>query len=630
MPGITIRGPQSVLTNGILSTAAGIRAYAATRVSVVDGYIDNLTNAVLQLQAPTIEPQFPTGGSAPALAITPPPEFDEPVWVSPGFPQELAAVLDVGDLEIEPFDADPPTLNYGAPPELFTGAIPEAPEINLDFDDPTLSVSLPAPPSLLSISVLPFSGFNLPTFDAEEPVLTAVEPSIREYTPGQDYTSALLMATQEALRNRITNGGSGFSQSVENAIWDRGREREARAQRDAIEKLDEMEQLGYALPPGIYLDARTRIFTETDFAERGHSREVMIEAARLEQENVRHALTSAVQLESQLMDYTNAVEQRIFEATRYATEAGISIFNAKVQVFSQLVDAYRAKVQIYEARIRAETSRVEAYRVQVAAEEAKASINRSLVEQYRVQVDAALSNIRIFEAEIAGIQAKAEIERAKISVFGEQVRGYTAQVNAYTAGVEGFRATIQGETAKQQAYQSQVDAFRARVEANARQIDSRVEAYRGLIQAKTAEYDGYRAAVAGESARIEGISRTNSVRAEAYRSEVTAQSSFNDALTRQWQATLDQNQRVAEIAISAARANAELYVTTRSLSLDAAKTGAQVASQIGAAALNAVNFSGSVSSSESYGENVGQSDSFSQSQSDSTSNSTNYNYNASI
>ena len=68
----------------------------------------------------------------------------------------------------------------------------------------------------------------------------------------------------------------------------------------------------------------------------------------------------------------------------------------------------------------------------------------------------------------------------------------------------------------------------------------------------------------------------------------------------------------------------------RSLALDAAKTGAQVAAQIGAAAINAVNFSGSVSSSEGYTASESQSWSTSTSQSNANSNSTNYNYNASV
>lgn len=622
--------PSSILTASLLGTANGLVAYAQGRISSVDAFVNSLSTQVLSLQAPSITPEFPTGGSAPAISIPALPSFETPVWVAPGFPTAFTEVLETGDLDVAPFDDDPPVVNYGSPPTLFDGDMPDAPVVNFDYDDPTLTVNLPSVPDLLTLDIQPFEGMNMPTFSATDPVLTAVEPSIREYVPGAQYTSSLLTALKTTLEQRITAGGTGLNQDVENAIWDRGREREARAQADAIAQLEQMEALGYSAPPGIYLDARTKIITETDYANRGHSREVMIKSAELELDNVKTALTTATQLESRLMDYTNAVEQRVFDAAKYATEAGISIYNAKVQAFAAMTDVYRAKVQVYEAQVRAEIAKVDAYRATIAAEEAKASINRTLVEQYKVQVDAALSNIEIYKAQIAGIQAKAEIERTKVMVFGEQVRGFTAQINAYTAGVEGFRATVQAEQTKQQVYQSQVEAFTARVNASARQVEARVEAYKGLIAAKTAEYDGYRAAVAGESARVDGITKTSGVLADAYRSQVTGYASFNDTLTKQWQATLDQSQRVTEIGVSAAKANAELYITTRSLALDAAKTGASVSAQIGAAALNAVNFSGSVSSSESAGTSNSVSNSASFSTSDSGSISTNYNYNASV
>lgn len=607
----------------ISSRAASPIFYAADRTSVVDQFVADMKNAVLTLVAPSITPEFPTGGAAPTVTVPVPPTLDKPVWVSPAIPAAFTEVLDITDLGVEPFDEDPPVLQFGSAPAPFDGAMPDAPGINLAYEDPTLVVNMPPPPSLLTINVGKFSGMTIPDFSEDAPELTLVAPDIREYIPGKQYTSALLTALQTTLEERITNGGTGLNQDVENAIWDRGREREARAQAEALAQLDRMEALGYALPPGIYTDARIKIITETDAAQRGHSREVMVKSAELELDNVKHALTTATQLEGQLIDYTNDTEQRLFESTRYATEAGVSIYNAKVQAYAAMVDVYRAKVQAYEARVRAETAKVDAYRAEVAAEEAKAQVNRALVEQYRAQIDAALSAIEVYKAQIAGIQAKADIERTKVMIFGEQVRGYVAQINAYTAGVEGFRATLQAEQTKQQAYQSKVDAFAARVNASARLVDARVAAYRGRIEAKNAQWDGYRATVQGEASRVEAIARTSGAVADVYRAEVSGVSAYNDLLTKQWQVALEQSQRTAEIGVSAAKANAELYVTTRSLALDAAKTGAQVAAQLGAAALNSVNYSHSVSASNSYSG----SDSTSSAQSISESTSTNYNFN---
>jgi hypothetical protein len=140
------------------------------------------------------------------------------------------------------------------------------------FEDPELTVELPAAPELLSLNVLTFDGLDLPTIDPDAmPVLDLVAPSIREYTPGAAYTSQLLTSAYTYLQDVIDNGGTGLNPDVEQAIWDRGREREAKARRQALSDLDKMEQQGFALPPGTYLDARLRINTESDASERGLS-----------------------------------------------------------------------------------------------------------------------------------------------------------------------------------------------------------------------------------------------------------------------------------------------------------------------------------------------------------------------
>jgi hypothetical protein len=609
--------PQVPSSDIYLESAQTMTARADVFAASAGQYILQLGTLSTSLTPPVITPEFPTVGEAPAIAVPNAPEFDAPVWVAPAIPTAFTDVLNVADLEVDAFDIEAPLINYGAAPAEFSDTLPDAPGVSLEFVDPELEYTLPAPPALLSLNIASFSGLNLPTFDATEPELTATAPSVIGYEPGDGYTSALLTATQASLLQRITEGGTGLSAAAENAIWDRGREREARSYRDAVLEVDKMERLGFAMPPGIYLDARLKLIRERAEMEAGHSREVMIKAAELELENVKHALTTSVQLEGQLISYTNSVEQRLFDATKYATEAGITIYNAKVQAFTAYVDAYKAKAAVYETRIRAETAKVDAYRAQIAAEEAKAQINRALVEQYKIQSEVALSAIEIYKAQLEGIRTKAEIEKAKIEVFGEQVKAYGARVNAYTAGIEGYRARLQAEATKSQVYQTQVEAFTARVNASARQIEARIEAYKGLITAKNAEWDGYKAVVQGEAARVQALAQVSGAEAEVYKAEVSGVASYNEVLTKQWQVALDQAQRVSDIGINAAKANAELYMTTRSLALDAAKVGAQVSAQLGAAALNAVNFSTSSSNSFNTGVSVAQSDSYSESYSDS-------------
>lgn len=608
-----------------LGNPTGISAYADQQTDAANAYLLRLGDATAGLAPPVIDPEFPTGPSAPALVTATPPTMEPIVWTAPDAPEQFTGEINIDDLLPAEFDEDAPELIFGAVP-TFTELAPDAPPIDTSFEMPELVVTLPAAPDLLSISIVPFDGVAVPEIDFEVPVLDVVAPSIREYTPGAQYTSALLTSLQTSLQSRIEDGGTGLSPDVENAIWDRGREREARSKSDAMDELDRMEEMGFAYPPGAFLDARLKLVTESDYVNRGLSREIMIKSAELEQENVKTALTTATQLEGTLINYSNQVEQRLFDSCKFATEAGVSIYNARVQAYAAYVDAYKARVNIYEAQIRAEVAKVEAYRAQVQAEEAKSNINLALVQSYKVQVDAALSNVEIFKARIGAIQTRAEIEKTKIEIFGEQVKAYASRVNAYTAGVEGFRATVQAEGTKQDAFKSRVDAYAARVTAGTKTIEARISAFRGNLDANISRWEAYKSAYQAEAAKVSAIATGNSSLAETYKATVQGDASYNEVLTKQWQVGIDQAQRVSEIGVSAAKANAELYMTTRSLALDAAKVGAQVSAQLGAAALNAINWSTSYNNAWSASESFSQSDSVS----DSSSVSTSYNYNYSV
>lgn len=554
------------------------------------------------------------GGDTPELFLPTRPELDNVVWTIPSAPEAFTGTLDVEGLLPEPFDESPPELSFPAAPGRSIGAIPDAPTVQLSYEEPELELDLPTPPPLLDLNVRAFDGVNIPDFTEEAPVLTAVAPSVREYVPGDGYTSSLLTALSESLQDRIENGGTGLAPDIENAIWDRSREREAIAKQDAIDQLERMERLGFSLPTGAYMSARMKIEREHDYNLIGNSREIAIAQAELEQKNVLAALETATNLEGKLIDYNNAVEQRMFESARYVTEAGIAIYNAKVQAYTAFLDAYRAKVAVFEAQVRAEISKVEAYRAEIAAEEAKASVNRSLVEQYKSQVDASLAAVEVFRARIDGIRTKAEIEQIKTNIFGEQVRAYAAQVNAYTADIEAFRAQLQAEGTKQDVFNSQVEAYRTSVQAGSEAIRGRVEAFQGQIAGKTLELETFKTEAEVAEAKARAIEARNQSVASLFQAEAQSIGSYNDSLVRRWQAAIELARRDAEIGVAAARVKSDQAIAARQISLDASKVSAQVAAQIGAAAMSAISisqsYSLSTSSSNSFSESFSKSENF--------------------
>lgn len=587
-------------------------------------YIAALGNVAQAMELPEITAGVVDTPESPVFLSTTPPTLNTITWTLPGFPQAFTGDLDISNLMPEPFDGDAPQLVFPTAPVPGFGDVPDAPGINVPSGDPQLNISLPAAPSLLSLNVGTFDGIQMPAIDLDVPEFTVVAPSIQQYTPGSGYTSSLLTSLKDHLLGSITNGGTGLNPDVEGAIWDRGREREYKQAADALADLERMEVMGFSMPPGVYMDGRLKVQMELSKNIAGHSREVMIKQAELELANVQQALQTASVVEAKSQDINNLIEQRSFDAARYATEAAIAIYNAKVQAYQSYVETYRTKAAIYESQVRAELGRVEAYRTEIAAEQAKAQINQSRVEQFRIMTDAALSAVEVYKAEIAGIQAKADIERLKIQIFGEQVRAHGNEVNAYTAQVEGFRAAVGAEASKQEAYRSAVSAYGAHVEASGKAIDARIAEYTAKLRTKEMEWQGFTAMAQTESERVRALSAQNESVAQMYQAEAGANASYNDVLAKQWASETQLTINTTNVALEVAKANAELFMTQRSMISDAAKVGATVYAQMGASAISANNFSTSVSQASSSSNSNISSNSSSNSHTTSSSSVTSY------
>src|SRR6516162_641257 len=170
----------------------------------------------------------------------------------------------------------------------------------------------------MSIDDVNFPKIVIPSFDAQVPGFTAQPPPPFNYTPGSLYTSQLLTDLQNELDLAITTGEyTTLNKAVQQALWDAGREREYRQQAAALAELNRMEVLGYACPPGVFVDARIKLQTETNYTIAGLSREIMTKQAELQLENITKARDAAVQLEHRLIQYANETAQRTFEAAKY-------------------------------------------------------------------------------------------------------------------------------------------------------------------------------------------------------------------------------------------------------------------------------------------------------------------------
>jgi hypothetical protein len=610
----------STISNAFYGANSGGAVFGA--LYNLNTFLDELKKLIGGIQPPVINPVFPVGPAAPAIAVPPPPAVDPIVYVAPAPPAPFTGSLNITDL-FPPFDIVAPNLIFPAPPTPPTGTVPASPPINLNFVYPDLNFTLPAPPNLLSIQTVNFNGVTFPVIDPTLPVLTAVAPSATPWIQGLPYTDALLAVVKADLQNRITAGtaDTGLPGNIETNLWNRAKERELIDLQDAILDLDRMEAMGFAFAPGVLIDTRTKLRTEFGYKSAGLSRDIAWKQAELHLTNIHKALELTVMLEDHILVYQSAYEQKSFEATKYLTEATIQIYNAAVQAYDVVVKGYIARIQIYAEQIKLALAQVDVYKVQIEAEKVKAEINTALVAQFDVLTRAALASVEVYKTQIEAIKVKAEVEKLKVEVYGEQIKAFLAGVNVYTAQIEGYKAAVSAEGTKETVYKDQVDAFSSRIGAVAKTIDAKVAVYKGQIDGKTLEYEGYKALIQGQAEQVKAISMKNDTAARIYEAIVRGTTGFNDSLVKEWQVIIDEAIQVTQIGLKAAEASSTAYLQTKQIAVEAAKAGAQVESQIAAADIGRVTFSTHRSGTANLSEQASQSDSTSNQFSVSTSHS---------
>ncbi|WP_324623093.1 hypothetical protein [Delftia lacustris] len=334
------------------------------------------------LAAPNLPP-------IPDLPQLPNVTFDEPE----GMPGSL--MLQMDDVQIDSFEVTPPELNFGQAPTLNIGQAPALPEVRDVAVPDAPDVLLPDAPQFLQLQTHTFGGVNLHEDWLEKlddiPTLSVLRPAPFQHTPGAKYASQLLDNLKASLNARI-QGGSGIAPAVEQQIWDRARDREtALALAREQEVLRGAEALGFPLPSGALAgqlaDARREFHDKLS----GLSRDVAIKQAEMEQQNVKDAITQALQLETTLLDDAYKLEMLAFETAKTTADNALAAFNAAVEHYKALLAGYQAYAAAYDTVIRAELNKVDVYKAMLEAEKTKADINKSLVDRYRAEIDGSMA-----------------------------------------------------------------------------------------------------------------------------------------------------------------------------------------------------------------------------------------------
>jgi hypothetical protein len=429
-----------------------------------------------------------------------PPTIDIPEF------RESAPDLEFGD---EPVDI---VINDVPLPLLYTPNVPDAP------DDADLGEFTPTAPNFTEQTVqdMFFPDIDRAVTDLTQHLATnAIQPGVRD--------ALNLMVTS-------ANGtGTGLAPNVEQALFDRARERVKEDEIKAIEAAkDYWASKGFELP-GTTVLTRELEARHQGMVERGRiNRELSINFHNQEIENLRFAVQQGLTYEIQLMQ----VYAEAYNIGRQVAEGHAAVLRSVAEIAARMHEInlaiYTSEIQVFQAQTELALQEIQKFRILVEAERAKADFNNSTVAVYEAQIRAELSKVDIYRGRIDAYSARIGAETAKIDGFRAKVQAYTAQISGETAKTDVFSAEVQNESARVNAQQALIDGYRARVGAYEAEVSAQATKTRSInevveSQARiyATEMDGYVAALNAETRRIESAVTVFRGQVEAYQARLS-------------------------------------------------------------------------------------------------------------
>lgn len=584
------------------------QAYAATATSQATAFVVALNSTVSGLQLPQFNfdtewPEVPVVLTPAAVALTLPavtfPTDDS--GASPVAP-DVSFVIDQAPVApaLESYTFVPALLNQ----------VPVAPVVNefLVLPADPGDWAPPATPAFLSVAIRAFNGVN--TFDGLAGQLTALPTDLQlvppaEYTAPEEfkYESAFLTALQGELRRRLA-GGTGIAPAVEAQIWARAQSREAGvAEANLAEVMRNAETRGFALPSGA-MAAQLREAQKTALGKYSElSVDIAVKQAELEQSNVKHAIEQGNALEGRLIEYSNSMMTRAFDAARYLADNAVAIYNAQVATYRANLEKYSTYAAAYRALIDGERAKVDLYAAEVGAERTKVEINRAMIEQQRAQIEIRSSDIALYRERLGAVQSVLALENLKVQAFGERVRAYSAGISAEAARVEVFTAQIRGNQVISETYKSGVDAYASKLRAVSDAAKTKAEIYDSTVRALTSRVQAYSTRVSAVAEQTRAAVSVEGLKLEQARLESTNVASNNQTQVERYRATVALYESNKTVAIQQAKLISDNYFALRSLVAEASKVAAQVNAQLAASAFGSIQANASIGGTSSMDVN---------------------------
>ncbi len=502
----------------------------------------------------------------------------------------------VPSVSIPDFSQSMPAVSFPREPSPLSAKPPEAPNLEPVPTPEDPDVVLPDPPVLPEIVIPSELSYTPPSFDVPLPDFVLREsdlPTLPTYESPEEYESELLQLLKTKLMKNISDGGTGLPAHVEQAIFDREKERSRQELDEAIEStIGAWTSRGFQLPLGVMNASIQALIQKYTWNRLDTSRTIAIEQAKLEQENMKFSLQLARDTEGMLIAHFDNMADKALRAFEAQVVAATQLFKSKVELHNTLLEGYKARITAFEANLRAELASLEAYKINLDRSRVAAEVRRQLVDTYLGMLRASELKVEIYKSMVEATKLKFENQRLQLEIFRGQLDAYNTVLKSKLAEYDIYKATIEANMSKVAIYREQVNAYTALVSAKKAQNDVLIAKAQAQIQNNELEIRKYEATTRAVQAQVMASIENNKARVSAYEAAVRAYAAQIDAVSkgmtyelekaRAYQSTNEQNTR---IAMDIAKTNLELFTRIATLGVEASSKVSQFMSALGASSM---------------------------------------------
>ena len=584
---------------------------------------------VTQIEPPTRMPVPET--PVPNIDLSESPKFTAIKLDKPTLPEfqsieNLLSELDLDDLNM-PDAPVIPTIELPSAPGMANIEVPIRPFIDIDVHIPDAPIlDMPEMDVLKQIEIPAFEFPELPDFDGVPPSISGVTvPNVFIEWKDPEYQSELLDELSAYIREGM-QGGTGLPAPIEEALFSRSRARESRETTRAVQEVvNDWSTRNFSMPPGMLVKQVASIREQGQLKASELNRDILIEASKMEIEQIRFLVQQGMSLEQLTSNIFNNFANRLFEVAKFNAESQINVFNAQIAFFNAQNEAFSVLSGVYKTKLDGALAKLTAYKTAVDAQVAVGQINEQYVQVYRAKMDAVLSNVEVYKALVQGASVRADVIKNQFDSYRSDVQAYSEQINAEKVKVEAYEAQIRGETSKAglfdaqaRAYASTIQGVQAKANVKGQQIQLKMEAARVWIGKYQADLEAYKAELQANLSEVQQNTAAFSAEVDAWRATAGMEVSQAEMQSRYADMNTRTNISYAEMQLKEYETKMQKAIQEANIALESAKAMGQYTSQLAAGAMSAAHVSASISGSGSA--------STSSSNSNSKSESHNYNY----